>query len=105
MAPFAALGYGTFSVVMSANQSRFRAAEYNFISHGVCPSGKSCAARDSETRFADIQAAFPLSRGVLFPTLPDGAVLAVFGGVGGPEDGLSTYGTAPHRSTAQDFLA
>ena len=89
---------------MSANQSHFRAVEYHFISSGVCSSGKPCAARDSEARFADIQAAFPLSRGVRFPTLPDGAVLAVFGGVGGPEDGPAADDAAPHRSTAQDFL-
>ena len=89
---------------MSANQSRFRAAEYNFISPGVCPSGKTCAARGSEARFADIQAAVSLSRGVLFPALPGGAILAVFGGVGGPEDWPAADDAAPHRSTAQDFL-
>ena len=89
---------------MSANQSRFGASEYNSIPPGVYPVGKPWAARGSEARFADIQAAFPLSRRILFPALSGGTVHAVFSGVGGPEDGSAADGTAPHQSTAQDFL-
>ena len=89
---------------MSANQSRFGASEYNSIPSGVYPVGKPWAARGSEARFADIQATFPLSRRIPYPALSGGTGHTVFSGIGGTEDGPAADGTAPHQSTAQNFL-